>query len=321
MLDVISIGNATEDVFIKIHSRVFRQGVCFLPGAKVEVEEINCFTGGGATNTAVAFSRLGLKTGIVASIGGDISGSNILNELKRERVNTSLMVVSKKFCTAYSAILTGFGRDRIILTYRGATAQLNNERHIKWNKLKSKWFYISSFHTKPKVLKKLIDFGNRNGIKIALNPGSVELKSGLKKLSPLLKKADVVFLNKREAMQLTGRTNIERNLQLLHNYCPVVVITDGKNGVYAFDGSYIYFKKTFKVRLADATGCGDAFNSGFTAALIKGKDIEQSINWGMAESQSVIQYLGTKNVLLSEGGIKNFLGKWDKERKMKKKKV
>lgn len=322
MFDIISIGNATKDVFIEIHPKVFKHEVCFLPGTKVEVEEINYFTGGGATNTAVAFSRLGLKTAIVASIGKDSSGDEILNELRKERVNNSLIAVSKKFRTAYSAILTGFGRDRIILTYRGATAQLNDERLIKWNKLKTGWFYISSFHTKPKMLRKIMDFGYNKGIKIAFNPGKKEIDAGLKKLGRLIRHVNVLFLNREEALRLTGSADVNRNLKRLAEYCENVVITDGRRGVHATDGEYIYMKRPYNVKVLDVTGAGDAFNSAFTAALVKGNDIEAALDYGTANANSVIQHLGTKNILLNKSGIRSFLKKYERKRtRVKKKKI
>ena len=155
MLDIITIGNATLDVFAHVHPRVFNGNICFLPGSKVEVEDIDFFTGGGASNVAVGLSRLGLKTGIVAVLGNDTSKQAILDELKREKVSTSLLSFSKKNRTPYSVILTGFHRDRIVLTYPGAVKELASGKPINFNKINSKWIYVSSFHSSPVVLKKI----------------------------------------------------------------------------------------------------------------------------------------------------------------------
>jgi len=69
MYDVITIGTATQDVFLK--SRDFKvlkderfitgQAECFALGAKIEVPDIFFTTGGGATNAAVTFARQVLK--------------------------------------------------------------------------------------------------------------------------------------------------------------------------------------------------------------------------------------------------------------------
>src|SRR3989338_2988770 len=307
LFDVVSVGSATRDVFVRVHPKVFKGNICFLPGSKVEVEEVDYFSGGGATNSAVAFSRLGLKAAALCSLGKDLNAERILKELKKERVSTALVEFSKEKKTAYSVILTGFGRDRVILAYRGATAQLNDAKKIPWRKLeemKAKWLYVSSLHAKIGVLRKLFLFAEKTKIRVAWNPGMVELKQGLEKLKPLLKKVDVLLLNKSEALTLTHNAGVERNLEKLNRFCAIVVITEGKHGVHASDGKFTYFKKPFKVKVLDNTGAGDAFNSAFVAALIRGKKVEEALGWGMANANSVIQYLGTKNILLTQSGIK-----------------
>ena len=185
MLDVITIGNATLDVFAHVHPRVFKGNICFLPGSKIEVEDIDFFTGGGASNVSVGLSRLGLKTGIVAMLGNDESSKVIVDELKREHVSTSLISFSKKNRTAYSVILTGFHRDRVVLTYSGAVKELAQGNAIKLNELNAKWIYVSSFHSSPNILKKIFSYAREKGIKIAYNPGSQELKEGFHKFSKI----------------------------------------------------------------------------------------------------------------------------------------
>jgi len=69
----------------------------------------------------------------------------------------------------------------------------------------------------------------------------------------------------------------------------------------------------------DTTGAGDAFNSGFVGALVQGKNIEEAIGWGMANSNSVIQSLGAKNVLLTKSAVQKFLKKYKGIKTSKKK--
>jgi len=319
MLDVITIGNATLDVFVHVHPRVFRGNICFLPGSKVEAEAVDFFTGGGAGNVAVGLSRLGLKTGIIAVLGSDQSSKIIVDELKGEKVSTALISFSKKNSTPYSVILTGFHRDRIVLTYSGAVKELATGKPIKFSRLDSKWLYVSSFHSPPNILKKIFSHAREKGIKTAYNPGTQELKSGRQKFSGIAKGIDVLLMNSSEALMLTGSADIGRNLHVLSEIAKIAVITDGPHGVHAADGNYMYFKNAFDVEVLDTTGAGDAFNAGFIAALIQGKPVEEAIDWGTANSNSVIQYLGTKNILLSKAGIKKFLSKYKSNRTTKMK--
>lgn len=298
-MDVICFGSATMDTFVYISPKTLGQNICFYPGTKLEIKELKSFSGGGATNTSVGFSRMGLKTGIISFLGEDAEADEIIKELKKEKVITTGVFKDKKNRTARSVILTGFGRDRVILTYT-KTLSLLSKKHVPWKKLDSKWFYISSLHSKPVLLKKITEFAFKKEIKIAFNPGSAEIKAGLKALLPVLKKTEILVLNSSEALELTHKANIQKNLFELNQYCKTVVITDGKNGSHAIRSGKTFYQKPFNVKVIDTTGAGDAFACAFVAAVINGKTIKHSLELATANASSVIQSLGTKNVLLSQ---------------------
>ncbi len=143
--------------------------------------------------------------------------------------------------------------------------------------------------------------------------------SGLKKLFG--EKIEVLLLNTKEAIALSGFVDVKRNLKILSELAKIVVITEGKHGAHATDGENYYFVKPFKVKVEDVTGAGDSFGSGFTAALIKGKSLESALLWGSANASSVVRRVGTKNDLLSENELKKFLAKHGKENKVVKTKL
>ena len=86
MFDVITIGTATRDAFLR--SREFKiistpeyqsgEGICLPAGAKIDLDDIVFATGGGASNAAVTFSRQGFHTAAVCKIGNDVSGREVL---------------------------------------------------------------------------------------------------------------------------------------------------------------------------------------------------------------------------------------------------
>ncbi len=308
MLDVLCIGNATLDVFIQINKKNTNKNMVCLPlDGKIEAKKISYETGGGATNTSVGFTRMGLKTGILSMVGFDQSGTAILNNLKKEKILTDLILKDKKHNTSYSAIITGFGRDRVILTYSGAAKHVS-EKNLPFTKMNSKWFYISSLHAKPKALKKIFDFAQKNKIKIAWNPGKIELKQGLKKLKPFLKKVNVLLINSSEAKVLTKK-NVLKSLKILSEFVKIVVITDGNKGVHVLSGEKHFFQKPYKIKIKDTTGAGDSFNSAFVSALFYGKSLNTALNWGMVNAQSVIQFIGAKNKLLKKKEMVSFIKK------------
>ena len=100
MLDIVSIGNATIDTFICVNGKVQKGNLMLPVGTKKEIDSIFYATGGGATNTAVGFKRLGLRTGILAAIGYDPAGKIILNELRGEKISTRLVARLRDYSTA-----------------------------------------------------------------------------------------------------------------------------------------------------------------------------------------------------------------------------
>ena len=93
--DIVTIGAATQDVFIK--SKKFEElrdphapdgfDACVPLGSKIDVDDLFFSTGGGATNSAVTFARLGFKTACLSRLGQDMTGSTILAELKKEKIS------------------------------------------------------------------------------------------------------------------------------------------------------------------------------------------------------------------------------------------
>lgn len=307
MLDVLSVGSATEDVFVYLPKKNFSGHECiFHPGSKVEVDDMQYFTGGGATNTAVSFARLGLRAGAFFVVGNDDSGKRILEELRKEKVDVRQAIVSKKERTAYSVILTGFARDRVVLFFHGA-AKILGKQKITIAKAKPKWVYISSLHGERKFLWGLIGAARKVNAKIAFNPGKKELALGISGLKRVAGKADVLVMNSREALMLTGSVDVHRNLKKLHELGKICVITDGNHGAHASDGTRVYSIKAFDVKVADVTGAGDAFASGFVAGIISGKKLPYCLLQGSANAASVVMHLGTKNKLLKKNEIGKFI--------------
>ncbi len=312
MFDVITFGAATRDCFLfskdeldiekDKHSKT-GQAIALPLEAKLELSNIVFSTGGGATNAAVTFSRQGLRSACVCKIGFDPGGKAILGELHDDRVETIFISKDHEVPTGYSIILDVGKKGRTVLVYRGASERLEKS-DIDFNSINSKWFYITSLGAKDlDLLEVIIDFASKNGIKTAIDPHSSLVKLGSAKLSGLLGKISVFKCNLEEASYLTGidykkPASIFKKMDKLVN--GIVVITDGPNGVAVSDGKHIFKAGIFKEKeVADRTGAGDAFGSGFISALIRETSIEEAIRVGSANATSVVEYIGAKKGILN----------------------
>lgn len=291
MFDIITFGGAVVDTLIKTKTKEEKGNILIPYGSKILIKDVHFEIGGGGTNTAVAFSRLGLKTGYIGRLGNDENGNKILNQLKKENVNFLGSITNQK-TSGFSIILLNQNMNRSILTYKG----INDEISIKDVKpFKTKWIYFASsrgesFNTQLKLAKEL----KNKGVKIAFNPSEYLLRE--LDVKPLLKYCDVVIMNKVEASLLSKSKNYLEEIQKLGPY--TVVVTNEKETIHCLNGKEFYSKVPPKTKIVDKTGAGDAFASGFVAGLIKNKSIEYCLELGVKEAVSVMKHLGAKNNLL-----------------------
>lgn len=306
MFDIITIGSATIDVFVDTGKGLFRpckrcpEHVNVPFGSKILVKSLNFFTGGGGTNTAVGFTRLGFKTAWIGKIGDDPTGNVVLEELRKEGVDASIAKVEKGCASGYSIILDAKGHDRTILTHKGCN-DLLLPGDVDFKRINSRWIYSSSLLGRSlKTLKDIISKAKKKGIKIAFNPSTYMITNEKKTVRAILKNTDILVFNKEEAGLLVGDDDVGIMAKKVHGIGPlIVVITDGKDGAYASDGKTIWFCKAPQVHVVESTGAGDAFATGFVAGQMKGLSIPESMKVGMVESASIIQHFGAKNILMT----------------------
>lgn len=310
MYDIITIGSATRDVFMRSRQiRIMKdssfstgEASCFALGSKIDIDEILFETGGGATNTAVGFERQGLQSAIVGRIGHDDGrGREVLRELAREGVNISLVVKDRHTMTAYSVLLLTPRGERTVLIYRGASAQFRRQE-IPWRHMNAKWFYVSALGGNLSLLKSIFSYAQRKHIKIAWNPGAAELAQGYAKLKPLMKMTSLLSLNREEATRLVGVGYGKAKsafATLSHEIPGILVITEGPHGAYAHANGRSYHSGTRKIKVVDTTGAGDAFGCGFVGAYIRtAGDIKRSLEFATLNSESVLEHVGAKAGLL-----------------------
>ncbi len=319
MFDVITIGTATRDIFltsplfkvlkdpVHLEKIGFKTGEaeCFALGSKLEVKKPVFTVGGGAANAAVTFARQGFRTAAVVKIGEDESGKAVLAHLKEEKVAT-LGGRDKKDGTGYSTILLAPTGERTILVYRGASEDWT-KKDAPLAKLKARWAYIAPGKIPFSLMEEILKTLKKRGVKIAMNPSRYYLEIAAKHPQVLFKYLDVVSVNREEASYLTGvgykhdRGIFKKFDELIQG---IAVMTDGPKGARVSDGRYIYTAPIFKERkLADRTGAGDAFGSGFVAGLMIKNDINFALRLASANATSVVEDIGAEAGILRRKDI------------------
>ena len=312
MFDIITFGSATWDIFLRpkkfqiVKDKKFirAKGLCFDLGSKVDIEDTYFSSGGGGTNTAVAFSKQGFKAAYCGMVGNDISGEEIVEELKKLGVETRFILKTKLKPTNHSVVLSLPKKDRTILVYRGAS-DLLSKKDIPLEKLRAKWFYLAPLSGKlSKLSETIVNFAYKNKIKIAINPGNTQLSLSKKTLKRIFKKVDILILNQEEASLLT-KIPYQKEKEIfkeIDNMCSgIAVMTKGSEGVVVSARNNLYRAKPLKLKVVNQTGAGDSFASGFVSGFIKSKgNIKFAIQLGTANAVSCLQKWGAKQGLLKK---------------------
>ena len=80
----------------------------------------------------------------------------------------------------------------------------------------------------------------------------------------------------------------------------IIVITDGGNGAYAYDGEHYYYCPCFEGPVVSTLGAGDAFASTFCGALGRtDKNIGKALMYASVNSSGVVSEFGATQGLLT----------------------
>lgn len=312
MLDLLSVGAIKLDTFVilpdaSVMCELKRPDckICIEYGKKIPVAAFVTQIAGSAPNVAVALAKLQLKTAVLSCMGDDPVYHQAMAFLKRNRVMANLVKKQKGFRSSAA----------VVLNFKGESTQLvdhvPHEYRLPSRLPKCRYLYISELGGKYEPLYKDAIQAAKRGVRVGFNPGAVQIVERKKIFFELLKHTDVLFLNTseaREVLKVADSTDIRHLMTALKALGPnYVVVTDGANGAYAYDGQHLHASQAFPGKLIEATGAGDAFASAFLGALLKNKGHKEALLWGAVNAAAVIHEVGPTNGLLSQSEIQKRL--------------
>ena len=332
-LDLLAIGDITTDAFIRpkeasVHCDIDKKNcqLCMRFADKIPYEFVEVVRAvGNSPNAAVAAARLGLSSGLVATMGDDENGRECREALLKENVDTTYVSVQKGAKTNYHYVLW-FEDERTILVkheeYAYALPAIDPP---------PKWLYCSSLGgSSERYHYEIAAYLEKHPeVRFAFQPGTFQIKLGKEKLAKLYRRAELFFCNREEAERILSSSSssspferggaesarqrgsegdMKQLLAGIHALGPqIVCITDGPKGAYCFDGhtNEYWFMPPYpdpKPPL-NRTGAGDAFSSTFTAAIIWGKSVREALALAPINSAFVVQQVGAQRGLLSRDAL------------------
>jgi pseudouridine kinase len=280
---VIVIGGANMDLKCRIGAAEIM--ATSNPGA------IALTPGGVARNLAETLARLDLPTGLIAAIGRDGLGEELMAQTRAAGVDMNSVLRGRFASGSYGAILTRRGELLIGVAAMDATQRLTPallKRHRR--KLRRARLIVADCNLPPAALEWLIRFAAEAAVPLALETVSVpkvqRLRAILHRRLPIF----ALFSNRAEVAAITGKdTRGRRGLASaagwLHDRCVQhVAIGLGSQGMFvsSADGEKEAIAPSRRGKIVDVTGAGDAAVAGTLFGLLRGLDLARAAICGQA---------------------------------------
>lgn len=255
-------------------------------GETVTGNDFQTTFGGKGANQAVASARLGGDVSMVGTVGTDVFGSQLIQNLADNGIVTDNVerVTEKPSGSAHITIADG---DNSIVYIPGANNELTVARieQLKETLLTAAIVIVQN-ELPQAVIDEIITFCFENDIKTIYNPAPARVVA-----AEILEKATYFTPNESEFHQLFPDLTITEGLEKYPNQ---LILTMGSKGVYFNDGEKEVQIPSYKVVPVDTTGAGDTFNGAFAVALSKGMSVQSSIQFGNLAASLSIQKMGAQ---------------------------
>ena len=311
------MGDTTIDNFIRlkdarVHCDINDENceICMRWGDKIPFEmNLEVPAVGNAANAAVAAARLGLKSALRAYVGTDDDGEKCVISLKKDGVDTSLIVRQAGKHTNYHFVLWYEGQRTILIKHEQFDYEFADLPEPP------RWLYLSSLAANSLPYEQACEawLERHPEVKFAFQPGTFQINQGADALAALYGRADIFFCNKEEAERILKRpagSDIKELLKGIHILGPkTVVITDDVRGAYAMEEGAAWFVPRYPDPRApyEITGAGDAFASTTAAALALGQPLGEALRWGAVNASAVLQEVGAQKGLLTREQLEHNL--------------
>ncbi len=280
------------------------------------IEEIRLTVAGTAGGTIVDTAKLGLKSLAVGAVGDDEKADWVLATMQKHGIDTSAMQRLKGIPTSATILNVRPNGDRPALHVRGASDHFDVPPTMYDQVFDAPIIHLGG----TGLLKKLDGPASLTLLKeaksrgrtvtfdlIAANAETAEI------VKPLLPYIDYFMPSIEEAKDMSGQKTAEdcAKFYLDHGSKCCVFTLGGDGAFYAHrDGTRVK-SPAYEVKVVDTTGCGDAFDAGFIAALHHKMDVETSLRFAQASAGLVATGLG------SDAGIISFEDTLDKMKNWK----
>jgi ribokinase len=272
------------------------------PGETVFGEGFRMFPGGKGANQAVAAARLGGRVAMIGAVGGDPFGQAMLNNLRRENVETVAVRALDNPPTGVAMITVDSNGENSIIIDGGANLRVTADDDILPNDALFAMADVVLLQLElpmPTVLA-AIELARRHGCKTILDPAPAPatLPEGLCNVS-------ILSPNTSEAETITGKTTggeerVDKAIasDLIALGAEAAVLKLGQRGCLAvMNDGHFYTVPAYKVNVVDTTAAGDCFNGALGVAIARRQRLHDACKFANAAGALACTRLGAQSAM------------------------
>ena len=294
--DVLVSGMMVVDILAEVPNKINKDG-------KQEFSKIIIQGGAPAGNGACFLAQSGLKTGFLGYKGNNTLSLIAEQEFKRCKVDTSLLIPKNNFQPAIAIVeVNAENGERTVFYSTQNYSQLDtSDINKEWVK-NSQLLFVDGYDTEANIA--LLEVAKHYNI-----PSVLDLELGdINTLKEMISLGSHVILPLDGAQLISEEKSPEACLQTLQNFTDgQLIITDGANGSWALMEDKILYQPAFSVEVVDTTGCGDVYHAAYAIALLKGKNLQDRMEYASAYASIVATHFGGRSYFPSDDEVQELI--------------
>ena len=307
-MKILGMGNALVDVLARIEKDDILNELELPKGSMQLIDwnklqqlnlvlenlEKHLASGGSASNTITAISKLGVTCGFLGKVGNDSYAEHFKKDLNKYGV-TSHLIEDGQASGVATTFISPDG-ERTFGTYLGAAAMLEAGEVTDDIFEGYNYFYIEGYLVQSlDLIRKAIKTAKNKGLKVVLDLASYNVVDANRDflLEIIPEYVDIVFANDDEAKSLLG-LDAEEAVNKLAEITDIAIVKTGEKGSLIKRGDENISVPAHVVNCIDTTGAGDLYAAGFLYGLAKKNDLKIAGEIGTLLAGNVIQVIGPK---------------------------
>ncbi len=305
--DVICIGTTLIDSIIK----GFDPNPVSASGFRAETGDL-C-VGGEAVNEAVTAAKLGLKTGILCSLGLDAAGEMIIAELTRNGVDTGKILRPEEHHTPVTTMFVNDDGTRKSVTNTAHRYNFRPDLHTELFTDARAVILGSLFRAPfddPQIILAVVKAAKEAGEIVVADTKLPNFRvltlSDIKDSLPFI---DLITPNEDEAKHFTGQNDPEDMADVFLSYgVKNVLVKLGSKGCFFKNMSEKIMLPAFDIKAVDATGAGDNMVAGFVSELLRGASEADALKFANACGAICTTAVGACTAIKNREQVLAFIG-------------